>query len=115
MADSLKIDVSEDSLSVVLSPRGEIGYQEAPSLRTHLRQAFERKPGRVVADLSGVSYMSTPGLATLVEALQLSKRQSTPFYLCGLTDRVRAIFEIAKLQTVFTIVGDLAAARGRGG
>lgn len=111
MAESLAVTLTDDDGMVVLGARGEIGYQEAPSFRTYFRQAFDKKPRKVIADLSGVRYMSTPGLATLVEAMQISKKQGTPLVLCGLTERVRAIFEIARLQTVFTIVGDLDAAR----
>ncbi len=110
--ESIKVKVEEADGVVVLSPSGEIGYQESPAFRTVLKQAFDRKPRKVIADLSGVDYMSTPGLATLVEALQISKRTSTPLVLCGLNDRVRAIFEIARLQTVFKIVADLGGARG---
>lgn len=90
---------------MVIAPDGEIGYHEAPAFRIFLRQGFDQKPKRMVADLIGVSYMSTPGLATLVEALQQSKKLSIPLVICGMNDRVRAIFEIARLHTVFKIVG----------
>lgn len=111
MAESLVVTLSEDDGMVVVAPKGEVGFQEAPGFKTYFRQAFDMKPTRIIADLSGVSYMSTPGVATLVEALQISRKQGTPLVLCGLNDRVRAIFEIARLQTVFKIVPDLAAAR----
>ncbi len=94
----------------VITPKGEIGYPEAAPFRTAIKQAQDKKVPRVVVDLSGVSFMSTPGLATLVEALQTSKRTSTGLVLCGLQDRVRAVFEIARLQTVFRIVPTISAA-----
>ncbi|MDX2133097.1 MAG: STAS domain-containing protein [Planctomycetota bacterium] len=96
--------------AVVVSAKGDIAYHEAPEYRTYLRQAFDQRPTRVVADLSGVPYMATPGLATLVEALQISKKSGTPLVLSGLTERVRAIFEIARLHTVFRIASDVDAA-----
>ncbi len=96
--------------ALIVSPKGEVGYHEAPTLRTALREAFDKKPKRLVANLAGVSYMATPGLATLVEALQISKRTQTPLVLCNLTDRVRAVFEIAKLHTIFKIADSVDAA-----
>ena len=54
--------------------------------------------------------MNTPGLATLVEALQNTNRRSAKLVLCGLTPKVRATFDIAQLHRVFTIVTDQAAA-----
>jgi len=107
MADRgpLSVTIREQGGAVVVTVGGEIGYHEAPSLRASIKEAYEKKPRRLVADLSGVTYMATPGLATLVEALQIAKRTQTVLVLCGLTERVRAIFEIARLHTVFKIVG----------
>ena len=94
----------------LVTAEGDIGYHEAPTLRNAIKEAYDAKPARVVVDLSGVAYMATPGLATLVEALQMSKRSQVVLVLCGLTDRVRAVFEIARLHTVFRIVPDAATA-----
>lgn len=101
--DSIRVQVRDQNGASIVSPEGEIGYQEAPALRGYLKAAFDKKPARVVVDLAGVGHMSTPGVATLVEALQISKRTSVPLVLCAMTERVRAVFEIARLQTVFTI------------
>lgn len=100
----IKVSVTSADGMVVVAPEGEIGYLEAPSFKVYLRQGFDSKPRRLIADLSGVSYMSTPGLATLVEALQQSKKLSISLVLCGMNERVRSIFEIARLHTVFKIV-----------
>lgn len=96
--------------ATILAPSGEVGYHEAPTLRVSLREALDRKPARLVVNLVAVHYMATPGLATLIEALQISKKTQVPLVLCGLNERVRAVFEIARLQTVFRIVADVDAA-----
>lgn len=106
----LSITFENHGKDMVVSPVGEVGYHEAPALRAALRDALDKRPGRLIANLSGVGYMATPGLATLIEALQISKRTSVPLVVCGLTDRVRAIFEIARLHQVFKIVPDLPSA-----
>ncbi|CAG0984129.1 Anti-sigma-B factor antagonist [Phycisphaerales bacterium] len=95
---------------VVVSAKGDIGYHEAPTLRNVIREAYDKKPKGLIVELSGVDYMATPGLATLVEALQISKKSQIPLTLAGMTERVRAVFEIARLHTVFRIVPDLDAA-----
>jgi anti-sigma B factor antagonist len=108
--DPITVEVKSDPSATVLSPKGEVGYHEAPTLQQAIRAAYDKKPKKLVVDLSGVSYMATPGLATLVEALQIGKKSSTPLVLCGLTDRVRAVFEIARLNTVFKITPDVEQA-----
>lgn len=95
---------------VVLSPTGDIDLARSPSMRSQVSDAMKRGPKRVVIDLSGVPYMDSSGVATLVEALQSARKCGSKLYLCGLTPRVKSILEISRLDTVFTIVTDRAAA-----
>ena len=106
----LSIEISESEGIVTVSLTGDVGYTEATPFREALRAANERKTAKIVVDLSKVDYMNTPGLATLVEALQNTKRRSATLVLCGLTPKVRAIFDIAQLHRVFTIAADQTAA-----
>lgn len=101
--EPLEVRLDKRGSAVLLACVGEIGYQEAPSLQLKLKEAFDARPQRVVVDLSGVGYMSTPGVAALVQALKTSRQIGTPLILAAMNDRVRAIFEIARLHTVFTI------------
>ena len=48
--------------------------------------------------------MDSSGVATLVEAMQLSRKQNASLVLFSMQDKVRSIFEIARLDRVFTIV-----------
>lgn len=112
MSSPTTFEFKEQGPTAVITAKGEIGYPEAAPFRTAIKQAQDKKTPRVVIDLSGVNFMSTPGLATLVEALQTSKKTSTALVLCGLQDRVRAVFEIARLQTVFKIMPNIDAALG---
>jgi anti-anti-sigma factor len=47
--------------------------------------------------------MDSSGVATLVEALQMTNRSGVRLALYGMQERVRSIFEIARLDTVFKI------------
>lgn len=98
--------------TVVVTPSGEIDYSEAPVFRETLRRVSEGRPVMLIVDLSRVAYMNTPGLATLVEALQNAKKHKTRLVLAGLTEKVAAVFEIARLTRVFEIVPDRSAAIG---
>ena len=110
MPEEMKVNAESVGKSVVLSPQGDIDLARSPALRTALKQAQTSKPDRLVIDLGGVDYMDSSGVATLVEALQIARRSNTKMVLCGLKDRVRSIFEIARLDTVFTIAGSRDAA-----
>lgn len=87
----------------VLIPTEDIDMSRSPVLRTAIKGAL--KPGleRLVIDLSEVQYMDSSGLATLVEAMRIAKAQSIGLHLAGMTAKVRAIFEIARLDAFFSI------------
>ncbi|MBX3355264.1 MAG: STAS domain-containing protein [Phycisphaeraceae bacterium] len=108
--DTIQITVEEIPDGVVLSPQGEVDLARSPSMRSQIATAMKRSPKRIVIDLSGVPYMDSSGVATLVEALQGSRRNGGRLLLCSLTTRVKSILEISRLDTVFTIVPDRAAA-----
>lgn len=112
MAESgaIRVNVSFENGVAVVAPVGDLGTHEAPALRQSLKEAAEKRPGRVVVDLSGVSYMATSGLATLVEALRIAKDAKSRLVLCGMQPRVKAVFEISRLTNVFTIVDTKDAA-----
>lgn len=105
----LTIKVSQQGNTTVVAPMGDIDLTGSPLLKVELRKvgAAVPPPERVVVDLSNVSYMDSSGLATLVESLQASRRLRFKLVVCGLQPRVRAIFDIAKLAMVFTIVPTL--------
>ncbi len=109
-AGTVTIKSEELPDGVLLAPSGEIDLARSPSMRAQVAEAMKRSPKRLVIDLSGVPYMDSSGVATLVEALQSTRKAGAKLLLCALTPRVRSILEISRLDTVFTIVQDRAAA-----
>lgn len=102
--DFVRIEELPESGTTVVAPTQDIDMSRSPVLRNALRSVQERSPSRLVVDLSGVQYMDSSGLATLVEAMRTAKGAQRPMVLCGLNEKVRAIFEIARLHQFFTIV-----------
>jgi len=102
-SSGIQIDESREGEAVVLAPRGEIDMDASVVLRTALQRMLREKPSRLVVNLDGVGYMDSAGLATLVEAMRLADEKSTRLVLCNLHDRVRGIFEIARLDHYFDI------------
>lgn len=92
--------------TVIVRPSGDIDLSGSPILRQELRRVQADKPNRLVIDLGLVPYMDSSGVATLVEAMQIARKNSTKLVLCAMQAKVRSIFEIARLDTVFTIVAD---------
>lgn len=105
--DTIEITDARSPGTLVVAPRSDVDMSRSPALRTAIREAQGRGPRRLVVDLSEVGYMDSSGLATLVEAMRTAKREGTDLVICGMNEKVRAIFEIARLHHFFKITQTL--------
>ena len=94
----------------VLPLEGEIDLHVSPRVAVSLAQIIQKKPKKVVVDLSRVNYIDSSGLAVLIEGMQNVEEYRGKFALTGLQENVRSIFEIARLDQVFRIFPDIEAA-----
>lgn len=79
---------------------GEINISTSPDLK----KQFEKQPAKkVVVNLEKVTYIDSSGLATLVEMLKKTRSQGGALGLAGMSDKVKSLFEITKLDKLFTI------------
>ena len=109
--EELDIGVESHEGTTVMKPVGDVDLSRSPVLRNAIRSALDDRPGKLIIDLSSVSYMDSSGVATLVEAMQISRKIKARLVLCSLTERVQSIFEIARLDQVFAITDDLDSAK----
>jgi anti-anti-sigma factor len=106
----LRISVDVRPGAAVVSVVGDVSAVNIDPFRKGLADAIARKQPRTVVDLSQTTFLSSPGLAVLVQGLQLSQRGGSQLYLAAANDRVRGIFEIARLTEVFRMVPTVDAA-----
>lgn len=109
VSESLMAEISTPEPGV-LQIKGEIDLHESP----HLKQAFDpfvkKKLPRVMVDFTGVSYVDSSGLAVLLEAMQRVQGYGGQFAIYGMRENVRGIFDLARLDQIFRIFPDKAAA-----
>ena len=94
----------------VLPLKGEIDLHVSPVVTASLAAMIDKKPERMVVDLSDVTYIDSAGLAALIQAMQKVEAYGGKFLLAGLQETVRSIFEISRLDQVFQIFPDTDAA-----
>src|ERR1051325_11522408 len=94
----------------VLPLKGEIDLHVSPSVTASLNAMIDKKPRRLVVDLSEVTYIDSAGLAALIEAMQKMEAYGGKFLLAGLPETGRSLFEISRLDQVFQIFPNLDAA-----
>lgn len=103
---NLKIKTKEKENIGVIIVEGEVDMFTSPSLRDELAPFFKKEVSGIIIDLSGVSFMDSSGIATLVEGLQWSKKSNKEFILTGVSANVMNALSLTKLDNVFTIKKD---------
>jgi len=100
---SFKIKSEEKENIGVIIVEGEVDMFTSPSLRDKLLPLFEKNIKGIIVDLTGVSFMDSSGIATLVEGLQWSRKDGKKFILAGLGTNVMNALSLTKLDNVFSI------------
>ena len=96
-----EIRPADDGTLVVLG--GDVDLHHSPALHATLVEVAGNRPKRLMVDLSGVPYMDSSGVGTLVEVFRRVTAYKGKMVLFGLNPRVRSVFEITKLDRFFTI------------
>ena len=89
--------------------QGRVTMETSGEMRRALTDALRKKPASLSVDLSGVSYIDTSGLATLVEAARIARKQGTQMTLGGIHDQPRYLIEITHLDRLLDIAGQEAS------
>ena len=82
---------------------GDIDINRSTGFQAALLAVLDDKPERIIVHLGAVAYMDSSGVASLVKLLSRARKANTKVYLVQLGERVRSIFEITRLDAVFTI------------
>jgi anti-sigma B factor antagonist len=97
----LEIETRREGDATIVAARGEVTVFSSPALRESLRKIAGDRPARLILDLTQTRYIDSSGVATLVEALQTLQRYNGKLVLAGMNQRVRGVFEIARLDGIF--------------
>ena len=94
----------------VLLLEGDIDLHVAPAVTYSLNAVIRKKPERMVIDLSRATFIDSAGVAVLILAMQEVEAYGGEFFLSGLQETLRSIFETSRLDRAFRIFPDVDAA-----
>ena len=97
--------------AVVALVAGEIDLGNSDELRRSLLALVEKhEPKKLVLNFAAVDYLDSSAIAVLVEAHKALRKVGGKLYLTDLQTRVKGIFRVARLDLIFGLVDDEAAA-----
>lgn len=99
----LKITNREVDGVTVVSCSGRIVFgDEATALRDTLKKLLD-STRQILLNLSGVSYIDSGGLGTLVGVYSSARAAGADIKLTGLGQKLRDVLQVTKLVTVFEV------------
>ena len=99
----------------VLTVAGRVSHRTAADLAAALEAPTAAPGGGVVLDLSGVDYISSPGLRAMETAASRLSAGGRRLVVCGLRDAVSVAFDLAGLSSSIAIEASREQAVERAG
>ncbi len=94
--------VREEGKTVIVGVSGDIDLESSPEARRVLLAEVD-KGSPVLVDMSGVSYIDSSGVASLVESLQMARAKGGDFALAAVSESALRVLQLARLDKVFAI------------
>src|SRR3989338_9920907 len=88
---------------MVCAAEGDIDINTSPQVKKMFEKVMKDKSAKVLINLERVEYIDSSGLATLVELLKNIKNYGGRLKISNLSNKVRSLFEITKLEKLFDI------------
>lgn len=99
----MEITIERGRNYAVINVSGDIDLYTSPQLRQEMLRLANKKNMVLLVNFRNVSYMDSSGVATLVEALQLTKKNGGKLRLFHLAQPIKDLFELSRLDRVFEV------------
>lgn len=102
-------DMTEKGATIVC-PKGKIDTLTAKVFEAHLKTHIDTGKGPLLVDMSGVDYVSSFGLRSLLIAAKLLAPAGRKYILFGLSPQVHDVLRVSGFLKIIPVVPSLADA-----
>ncbi|MBI2706255.1 MAG: STAS domain-containing protein [Actinobacteria bacterium] len=102
--------VTERDGWAVLSVMGELDLATAPQLRQQVVTTVNDGSNRLLLDLTATDFLDSIGLGVIVGALKRVQSTGGSLVIATDVDRIRAVFELTRLDAIIPLFRDVDAA-----
>ncbi|MFN3211298.1 MAG: STAS domain-containing protein [Roseovarius sp.] len=103
---------THNSILVITVEDNRIDAASAIRFKDAMRALTEDGPAHAVLDLSGVAFIDSSGLGAIIAAMK-QMGEGCRLDLAGLTPDVARVFRLTRMDSIFVIHPDMAAALQR--
>ena len=90
---------------LTLSLRGIFDETSCPRIEARMDEIMARDAERIVFDMSGVGYISSTGIRTLIVVHKKCRKNGKRFLLTGMSENVKEILSATGILPLFTEEG----------
>ena len=87
----------------ILAPSGILNAVKGNELRREITNLTSTGVDIVLIDLKDVNFIDSSGLGALVSAMQAVKQANGQLFICSVSDQVKMLFELTKMNRVLKI------------
>ena len=89
-----------------IKPKGILDSVNANNLRRDILEKIDGEVKIILLDLQDITFMNSSGLGALVATLKAVKAKGGELALCSLSEQVRIIFELSRMERIFQVFED---------
>ena len=107
----MTIEVENINTGAIIRITGEVDLSVSPAIKEKILEQIELNKKElsfniaksIYADLSGVSYIDSSGIASLIQSHQQAAKNGTNFYLFKTSEAVLKVIKLARLDSIFKL------------
>ncbi len=113
MPNPFALQTSTNNGLSVISVEGFLDAHTAPEFESALQSEIDAGRTRIIVDCEKLTYISSAGLGVFMGFIEEVREQEGDIKICGLTPKVRQVFEMLGFESVYDLCPDVADAAQR--
>ncbi len=89
------------NIAEIVQPSGVLSQGNADLLRSEIASLLDKEIKIILIDFQDVTFMTSSGIGALVATLKEVKAAGGQLYICSLSEQVKNIFELTKMELIF--------------
>ena len=107
---TLRVERRLQNEVVIFDLEGNLDSHNTMIIKDHVGAAVDDGNKLILVNLSGVNYVDSAGLASLVGAIKAAREKNARVFLAGMSESVKSVVEMTRLNRVLSIFDTVESA-----
>lgn len=107
----MNFEISNDNELTIAKISGRIDATNSDELQNNIVELIASGATKLVIDFSGVNYISSAGLRSILTATKEIMKKSGKLAIFGMQSNIRDVFDMSGFSSIMNITSDLSKAK----